>query len=125
MPFFEEMVENYKKLWKFKDAVVHWNFGINRQKNFVFFRYKLEGSIRFMLWNLNKKITLIEQHQGDYLVIVLQEVDGSGRPLAHVHSIVYNVGNKLGRFDVAELLSYLTGTHLDFLADEFEEKFWL
>ena len=77
-----------------------------------------------MPWNLNEQVTLIKQHQGDYLVIVLQEVDGSGRPLAHVHSIVCNVGDKLGRFDVAELLSYLTGTHLDFLADEFEAKFW-
>ena len=30
VPFFEEMAENYGKLWKFKDVVVHWNFGVNR-----------------------------------------------------------------------------------------------
>ena len=123
-PFFEEMEENYGKLWKFRDAVSHWNFGVNRQKNLVFFRYRPEGTVRFMPWNLNEKVALIEQHQGDYLVIVLREVDGDGHHLPHVHSIMCKIAPGPNQFDMADLLSYLSGSHLDFLADEFESKFW-
>ena len=53
-----------------------------------------------------------------------KEVDGDGHHLLHVHSIVCKIAPGLGQFNLVDLLSYLSGSHLDFVVDEFESKFW-
>ena len=86
--FITEMVFNYGPLWKFKDCVIGWTFGVSRFKKFQNLRHCKHGSPAFHLWNNNEKVAFIEQHHDDCIVIALEVVDISGRELNHNHPII-------------------------------------
>lgn len=68
-PFIDEMEDTYDTLWEFRDHISTWSFGINRWKNYVFLRYRVHGKTNYLLWNMNEKVMVIEDHQQNYIVI--------------------------------------------------------
>jgi len=54
----------------------------------MYLRYRAQGQQLYHVWNLNEKVTLIEDHQKDYTVIGLREISDSGVEEKYCHSIV-------------------------------------
>ena len=122
-PFITDMPETYGKLWQFKSCVNSWSFGVNRFKDYVFLRHRVNGTTLYVNWNLNEKISLVECHQRHYMLIVLQAVDNDGRDIPHNHSIVCHEEDTRGTFDLDTLLAFLQGTSLETLAEDFSRQF--
>ena len=40
--FIEEDAESYGDLWRFKQHITDWTFGISKQKGYVFLKYKID-----------------------------------------------------------------------------------
>ena len=60
VPFIEEMEENYGKLWQFKDCVRGWTLGVLRFKNYVYLLHCESSRGSFLPFNLDEKVTLLE-----------------------------------------------------------------
>jgi hypothetical protein len=116
-PFISEMEENYGSLWQFKDCVVGWNLGVSRYKGYTHLLHKDSNSPTFLPLNVLEKVILIEQFHARYIVIRIQEVNADGVELEHVHSIVVNVGDESAQFDVEGMLTNLSNTAQEELAD--------
>ena len=126
-PFITEMEDTYGKLWQFKSCFQSWYFGVNRFKDYVFLRHRVNGTTLYVNWNINEKVSLMECHQSHYMLIVLQAVDNNGRELAHNHTIVCHEDGRSGEFDLETLLAFLHGTSMETLAEDFSRQFhpWL
>ena len=59
---------------------------------------------------MKEKVTMIEDHQKNYVVIGLREVDDNGKNKNHYHSIVINVDSRHGKFDLDNLMTFLEGS---------------
>jgi hypothetical protein len=64
-----------------------------------------------------EKVFLIEQFHARYIVIGIQAVNAEGAELDHVHSIVVKVGDGSAQFDVEGMLTNLSNTVQEDLAD--------
>ena len=64
----------------------------------------------------------IEDHREHFIVIVLREVDDSGNATSHNHSIVIDVRQQHGKFDVVTLMAALQGTDMESLNEDFISK---
>ena len=96
-----------------------WTFGVNRFKNYVFLRYRVQGTTTYMPWNIKEKVTLIEEHNRDYVILVLREVDELGKQVDHSHSIVIDTNSSHGKFDLKSLMTALEGSEMESLNDSF------
>ena len=118
-PFITLIVSNYGSLWKFKDCVLSWTFGISRFKKFVYLTHWEHGSPTFLTWNSNEKVAFIEQHHQDYVVIAVEAVHDNGQALNHNHSIVVKVGDQGAQFDMDALMQFLPWTSMSALQEPF------
>ena len=107
MTFLEEDADNYGDLWQFKPHITQYMFGIAKQKGYVNLRYKIEDIPEFYTWNIKEKVESIEDHHEHFIVIVLKAVDDNGNATSHNHSIVIDVRNQHGKFDVVILMAAL------------------
>ena len=64
----------------------------------------------------------IEDHREHFIVIVLREVDDSGNATSHNHSIVIEVRQQHGKFDVVTFMVALQGTDMESLNEDFINK---
>ena len=64
----------------------------------------------------------IEDHRDHFIVIILREVDEAGMATSHNHSIVIDVDDTHGKFDVVTLMASLQGTDMESLNDDFINK---
>ena len=117
--FIIEMVSNNRLLWKFKDCVAGWMFGVSRFKKFVYLRHREYGSLDFLTRNTNEKVPFIKQHHQEYIVIALEAVDDTGRELNHNHSIVVKVRDQGAQFDLDALMLFQPGTSISELQEPF------
>ena len=117
------MQSNYGSLWQFKDCVSAWTFGFSRFKNYVYLRHREQGSSNFLVWNNNEKVTFIELHHTDYIVIALQAVDDRGRAQQHTHSLVIKVHDMGAQFDMDALMDSLPDFSTPELAEPFRKQF--
>ena len=120
--FLEEDADSYGDLWQFKLHITQYTFGIAKQKGYVFLRYKIEDIPQFYTWNIKEKVESIEDHREHFIVIVLREVDDSGNATSHNHSIVIDVRQQHGKFDVVTLMAALQGTDIESLNEDFNSK---
>ena len=120
--FLEEDADSYGDLWQFKPQITQYTFGIAKQKGYVFLRYKIDNIPQFYTWNIKEKVESIEDHREHFIVIVLREVDDSGNATSHNHSIVIDVRQQHGKFDVITLMAVLQGTDMESLYDNFISK---
>ena len=120
--FLEEDADSYGDLWQFKQHITQYTFGIAKQKGYVFLRYKIEDIPQFYTWNIKEKVESIEDHHEHFIVIVLREVDDSGNATSHNHSIVIDVRQEHGKFDVLTLMAALQGTDMESLNEDFISK---
>ena len=120
--FLEGDTNNYGDLWQFKQQITQYLFGIAKQKGYVFLRYKIDDIPQFYTWNIKEKVESIEDHREHFIVIILREVDDSGNATSHNHSIVINVRQEHGKFDVVTLMAALQGTDMESLNDNFISK---
>jgi hypothetical protein len=116
-PFISEIEENYGSLWQFRDCVVEWSLGVSRYKGYTHLLYKESNSPAFLPLNVLEKVILIEQFHARYIVIGIQAVNAEGVELEHVHSIVVKVGDGSAQFDVEGMLTNLSNTTQEELAD--------
>lgn len=107
---FVEMVDTYGDLFEFKDEIPMWTFGVSRFKNFVYMRYRVEGSTVYLNWNMNEKVAIIECHKDRFVVITLRAVDDNGNEKDHSHSIVLDYEKRYSRFDLDNLMTFLEGS---------------
>ena len=84
-PFIGEMEDTYGTLSEFKEHIATWSFRVNRFKNYIFLRYRFQGTTTYMPWNIKEKVMLIKEHNRDYVVLVLREVDNFGEQGDHSH----------------------------------------
>ena len=119
-PFITDMAETYGKLWRFSDHVESWTFGVHRMKNYVFLRFKVKGKTSSFTWNMKEKVTVIEDHRDKYIVLVLREVDATGKEKDHCHSLVIDITESSGQFDIEALVSLLEGSQMQNLQEDFE-----
>ena len=87
----------------------------------MYLHYQIQEKMTYMPWNEKEKVTLIEEHQKNYVVIVLCEVDRNGKAGDHCHSIVINVNLEHDKFD----LDNLEGSHKESLNQEFEKNHYV
>ena len=120
--FIEEDAKSYSDLWRFKQHISEWTFGISKQKGYVFLKYKIDDITQFYTWNIMEKVESIEDHREHYIVIVLKEVDEASIATSHNHSIVIDVDETHGKFDLKNLMVSLQGTDMESLNDEFIAK---
>jgi len=109
-PFISDMEETYGELWEFKEHVAHWtdwSFVVNRFKSYVYLRCRVQGKTIYLPWNLHEKVAFIEDHQNEYVVMGLREVDDHENEKDHVHSIIMNVNDRRGKFDLDNLITFL------------------
>ena len=118
-PFISEMQDAYGAFWEFKEHIAAWSFGVNWFKNYVYLRYRVEGTNTFMPWNIKEKVTLIEEYNQEYIVLVLREVDDVGGQGDHSHSIVMNTNSSHGKFDLENLMTFLEGSQMESLKESF------
>ena len=64
----------------------------------------------------------IEDHREHFIEIVLRAVDDSGNATSHNHSIVIDVRQQHGKFDVVTLMAALQGTDMESLNEDFISK---
>ena len=88
----------------------------------VYLRYRIQGKTTYLPWNLNKKVTLIEDHKENYVVIGLRKVDDNGKQKDHCHSIVIDVKSQHAKFDLENLMSFLEGSQMESLNKELENN---
>ena len=62
---------------------------------------------------------LIKEHNRDYVVLVLREVDDVGEQGDHSHSIVIDTNSSHGKFDLESLMTALEGSQMESLNDSF------
>ena len=120
--FLEEDADSYGDLWQFKPHITQYTFGIAKQKGYVFLRYKIEDIPEFYTWNIKEKVENIEDHREHFIVIVLRAVDDSGNATSHNHSIVIDIRQQHGKFDVVTLMAALQGTDIESLNEDFISK---
>ena len=120
--FLEEDADSYGDLWQFKPHITQYTFGIAKQKGYVFLKYKIEDIPQFYTWNIKEKVENIEDHHEHFIVIVLRAVDDSGNATSHNHSIVIDVRQQHGKFDVVTLMAALQGTDIKSLNEDFISK---
>ena len=120
--FLEEDADSYDDLWQFKPHIIQYTFGIAKQKGYVFLRYKIDYIPQFYTWNIKEKVENIEDHCEHFIVIVLRAVDDSGNATSHNHSIVIEMRQEHGKFDVVTLMAALQGTDMESLNDDFISK---
>ena len=120
--FIEEDAESYGNLWRFKQHISEWTFGIVKQKGYVFFKYKIDDIAQFYTWNIMEKVESIKDHREHYIVIVLREVDEAGMATNHNHSIVIDVDETHGKFNLENLMASLQGTDMESLNKKFIAK---
>lgn len=108
-PFITEMVSNYGTLWKFKECVKAWSFGVSRFKKYVYLRHCAHGTNHFLNWNIDEEVSQLENHHNDSVVMTLQLVNDVGVSLQHTHSIVFRV-DQGDYFDLDALLAILPST---------------
>ena len=120
--FLEEDAESYGDLWQLKQHITKWTFGISKHKAYIFLKYSIDDLPDFYTWNLKEKVESIEDHREHYIVIVLREVDDTGIATSHTHSIVIDVEQEHGRFDIASLMLSLQGMDMESLNDNFISK---
>ena len=64
----------------------------------------------------------IEDHTEHFIVIILREVDDSGNATSHNHSIVIDVRQQHGKFDVVTLMAALQGMDMESPNEDFISK---
>ena len=64
----------------------------------------------------------VEDHREHFIVIVLRGVDDSSNATSHNHSIIIDVREEHGKFDVVTLMAALQGTDMESLNDDFISK---
>jgi len=89
--FISEMEATFGKLWLFKPHINSWSFGVSHWKNYVYLRYRIQGTTQYLPWNVKEKVILINDYEGKYVVLMLREVDDNGKPGHHCHSMLVNV----------------------------------
>ena len=120
--FIEEDAESYNDLWTFKQHISEWTFGIAKQKGYVLLKYKIDDIAQFYTWNIMEKVESIEDLREHYIVIVLREVDKAGMATSHNHSIVIDVDDAHGKFNIDNLMASLQETDMESLNDKFIAK---
>ena len=120
--FLEEDADSYGDLWLFKRPITQYTFRIAKQKGYVFFRYKIDDIPQFYTWTIKEKVEFIEDHREHFIVIVLRAIDDSGNATSHNQSIVIDVRQEHGKFDVVTLMAALQGTDMESLNDDFISK---
>ena len=120
--FPEEDADSYGDLWQFKHHITQYTFGIAKQKGYVFLRYKIDNIPQFYTWNIKGKVESIENHREHFIVIILRAVDDSGNATSHNHSIVIDVRQLYGKFDVVTLMAALQRTDMESLNEDFISK---
>ena len=120
--FIEEDTESDGDLWRFKQHITEWMFGISKQKGYAFLKYKIDDIAQFYTWNIMEKVESIEDHREHYIIIVLREVDEAGMATSHNHSIVIDVDDTHGKFDIENLMASLQGMDMESLNDKFIAK---
>ena len=121
-PLIAKMEHAYGTLWDFKEHISTWSFGVNWWKNYVYLRYRIQRKMTYLPWNINEKVTLIEDHKENYVVIGLREVDDNRKHKDHCHSIVINVKSQHAKFDLKNLMSFLEGSQMESLNEELENN---
>ena len=71
---------------------------------------------------MKEKVESIDDHREHFIVIVLREVDDSGNATSHNHSIVIDVRQQHGKFNVVTLMAALQGTDMESLNEDFISK---
>jgi len=120
-PFIEEIKGSYGTHWQFKGHVSTWTFGLSKFKNYVYLRYRAQGENLYHVRNINEKVTMIEDHQKDNIVIGLREVSDSGVERKYSHSIVINVNAYHAKFDLDNLIVLLQGSDMESMNEKFEK----
>ena len=120
--FIEEDAESYGDLWRFKQHISEWTFGIAKQKGYVFLKYKIDDITQLYTWNIMEKVESIEDHREHYIIIVLREVDEASMATSHNHSTVIDVEYTHAKFNIENLMASLQGTDMESLNDEFIAK---
>ena len=120
--FLEEDADSYGDLWQFKQHITQYTFGIAKQKGYVFLRYKIDNIPQFYTWIIKEKVESIEDHCEHFILIVLRELDDSGNATSHNHSIVIDVRQQHGKFDVVTLMATLHGMDMESLNNDFISK---
>jgi len=111
-PFIIDMLELYGELWQFKLVMESWIFDANHSKDYIFLQHRVKDSGIYVNWNLEEKVSLVEQHRDKYVVITLHTLDKSGKEIKHMHSIVMHKDNNVGVFDLDNLVIHLyEGNH--------------
>lgn len=85
----------------------------------MYLRYRAHGSLQYYPWNMKEKVTLIDDYQSKYVVIGLRSVDDAGIPGSHFHSLVIDVDEYHANFDLDNLMTFLQGSEMDSLNEEF------
>lgn len=124
-PFIAELPETYGKLWQFKQNIVAWSFAISKYKDYVYLLYRAENQTTFLPLKQNEKVSVIEEHHNNYIVIVLREVADDGRLGDHCHSLVLDIRSDHARFDMAYLLKTLEDSQVMELVTTFEASKYL
>jgi len=122
-PFIIDMLELYGELWQFKLVMEFWTFGINRLKDYVFLWHKVKDLGIYVNWNLEEKVSLVEQHQDKYVVIILQSCDKSRKEIKHTQSIVMHEDDAVGVFNLDNLVNNLHEGNHDQLVEDFHRRF--
>ena len=60
-----------RHMWQFKVCVADFTFGVSRFKNYVFLKHREQNSNTFLNWNTDEKVSLIENHHNDFIVLTL------------------------------------------------------
>ena len=120
--FIEEDVKSYGNLWRFKQYILEWTFGIAKKKGYVFLKYKIDDIAQFYTWNIMEKVESIEDHREHYIIIVLREVDDAGMATSHNHCIVIDLKYTHAKFNIENLMASLQGTDMESLNNEFIAK---
>ena len=122
-PFIEELKENYRKLWQFKNCVDSWTLGVCRFKKYVYLLHRESETGPFLPLNIEEKVTVLENFHQQHVVITVQAVDSSGEDTDHLHSIVVKLGGSGADFSIEGLLEKLHGTSLEVLRPDLEAKY--
>jgi len=71
------------------------------------------------MWKIKEKVMFMDAYQHHYIVLVLRKVDDTGKAGKYYHSIIMNVQSKSIHFDLENMMTFLEGSQMEFLNQEF------
>jgi hypothetical protein len=60
-----ELKSSHGSLWKFKDCVEAWTFGVSQFRKYVYLRHRKKGCPAFLVWNKNQKVIIVDCYHND------------------------------------------------------------